>query len=163
MEPLPPLCVPRSLLNRLQLMKYLLQMWEHFTSKPYLSETRFVGNVPTPWSSWMIVASPQLRVAYSAVLKSFLSNLSASIEAFDTPLARSTSSKEFIIKTFGYRQEDVQSWFDQVTYPAHGVEAVEKNTIEKTLKILQAAGVLEAPEQGWNLDDFVDTSFARLI
>jgi hypothetical protein len=138
-------------------------MWEHFTSKPYLSETRFIGSVPTPWSSWMIVASPHLRTSHSVALGSFLSNLSASISEFDNPLARSTTSKEFIIKTFGYEVEDVESWLDQVTYPLNGVRVVERSTIEKTLKTLEAAGVLEAPEKGWTIEDFVDTAFAKLI
>lgn len=109
-------------------------MWEHFTTKPFLSEVRFIDHVETPWSSWMIVATPHLRSPeHATTLTSFLARLSKSIQAFDAPAARTSTSKEFIIGHFGYEPEDVQSWLDAVRYPQKGVEIVEKDTITKTL------------------------------
>lgn len=32
-----------------------------------------------------------------------------------------------------------------------------------SFRILEAAGVLTSPENGWNLNDFVDTEFATLV
>lgn len=107
-------------------------MWEHFTTKPYLSELRFIDHVLTPWSSWLIVAPP--AIASSPALKTFLANLSESIHSFDAADARKGSSKEFIIGHFGYPKEDVEAWLEGVTYPQTGVEVVERETIEKTLK-----------------------------
>lgn len=111
-------------------------MWEHFTTKPFLSELRFIDHVLTPWSSWVIVASTALTSSpeRSAVLKTFLSNLSDSIHAFDDATARETTSKEFIIGHFSYPEEDVKAWLDTVTYPKTGVEEVERTTIAKTLR-----------------------------
>ncbi|KAK4704234.1 hypothetical protein P7C70_g1983, partial [Phenoliferia sp. Uapishka_3] len=137
-------------------------MWEHFTTKPYLSELRFIDHVLTPWSSWLIVAPPALISSRAVILKNFLKSLSASIKKFDAPEARKTSSKEFIIGHFGYPEEDVEAWLRGVTYPQDGVENVERSMIEKTLKTLEAAGVLVKPEAGWNLEDFVETSVAKL-
>jgi hypothetical protein len=114
----------------------LSQMWEHFTTKPYLSELRFIDHVLTPWSSWLIVAAPSLTSSpeRSAVLRTFLSNLSTSIHKFDAADARATSSKDFIIGHFGYPEVDVKAWLEGVRYPTTGVEVVERETIEKTLK-----------------------------
>lgn len=109
-------------------------MWEHFTTKPFLSELRFIGHVPTPWASWMVVASPSLVSSRAEQLKKFLADLSESIHAFDDAEARKSSSKEFIKGHFGYPEEDVQAWLDQVTYPKVGVDVVEKSTIQRTLK-----------------------------
>ena len=109
-------------------------MWEHFTTKPFLNELRFIGHVPTPWASWMIVASPTLCSSRAEQLKKFLADLSDSIHAFDNAEARSSTSKEFIKGHFGYPEEDVEAWLKQVEYPSTGVEVVERATIEKTLK-----------------------------
>ena len=134
-------------------------MWETFTSKPYFNEVRPIDHVLTPWSSWLIVATPR-TISASTPLKEFLAKLTKSIHAFDTPAARSTSSKEFVMGHFGYPEEDVESWLQTVTYPKVGVEVVEKATVLTTLNILVAAGVLETPEEGWLLEDFVDESIA---
>ncbi|GAA5913456.1 hypothetical protein JCM6882_001965 [Rhodosporidiobolus microsporus] len=140
-------------------------MWEWFTTKPYLNEVRFIGSVPTPWHSWVLVATPSTTAPSSPllpILDSFLTNLTASIQSFDAASARETSSKEFIKGHFGYPEEDVKAWLEQVSYPKGDVRGVEKAMVEKTLKTLEAAGVLTAPEGGWKLDDFVETSIAKL-
>lgn len=136
----------------------------------------------------MIVASPRTRTTHQEALTAFLARFSQSIHAFDAPSARETTSKEFVINHFGYPQEDVESWLGTVTYPKTGVEVVERSTIEKTLKCvtlldfmkstlpssqmltnplpqrtLEAAGVLEVPEVGWNMEEFVDTRIAKLV
>lgn len=136
-------------------------MWETFTSKPYFDEVRLIDHVLTPWSSWLIVATPS-TIATPAPLQAFLANLTKSIHAFDDPLARSTTSKEFIMDHFGYPEEDVESWLGTVTYPKGGVQVVEKATILTTLNILVAAGVLDTPEGGWLLETFVDENVASL-
>ncbi|GAA5902387.1 substrate-binding domain-containing protein [Sporobolomyces salmoneus] len=139
-------------------------MWERFTTKPYLDEIRFIDFVPTPWHSWAVVASPSTLESSSPlrpVLESFLSNLTTSIRAFDSTEARSKDSVEFVKSTFGYPEEDVRAWFDQVSYPQGEVKEIERAMVEKTFKTLEAAGVLQEPAEGWTLDNFVDTSVAK--
>ncbi|GAA5970216.1 hypothetical protein JCM8115_000779 [Rhodotorula mucilaginosa] len=140
-------------------------MWEHFTTKPYLNEVRFIGNVPTPWHSWAIVATPSTLSPSSpqhTQLQKFLSELSTSIHAFDAPEARESSSKEFVETTWEYPREDVEAWLKQVEYPKGEVNEISKSMVESTLSTLVAAGVLSEPSAGWNLEDFVDTSVAKL-
>ncbi|BGP18416.1 hypothetical protein JCM10213_001663 [Rhodosporidiobolus nylandii] len=140
-------------------------MWEWFTTKPYLNEVRFIGSVPTPWHSWVLVAPPRTTAPDSPlrpILQHFLTNLTSSIQAFDAKDAREGSSKEFIKGHFGYPEEDVQAWLKQVSYPEGDVREVDRGMVEKTLKTLEAAGVLTAPEGGWKLEDFVETAVAKL-
>lgn len=104
--------------------------------QPYLSEVRFIGSVPTPWHSWVLVAPPSTTSPSSPllpVLQSFLSNLTTSIQAFNAPEARKGSSKEFIEGHFGYPPEDVEAWLAQVDYPHGDVVEVSKDMVEKTL------------------------------
>ncbi|GAA5882997.1 hypothetical protein JCM16303_006783 [Sporobolomyces ruberrimus] len=139
-------------------------MWEKFTTRPYLDEVRFIGTVPTPWHSWAVVASPSTLAPSSPLLptlEAFLSNLTKSIRDFDSKEARSKDSVEFVKTTFGYPEDDVRAWFDQVSYPQGEVKEVERAMVEKTFKTLEAAGVLSQPEGGWKLEDFVDTSVAK--
>ncbi|KAG0145749.1 hypothetical protein CROQUDRAFT_671553 [Cronartium quercuum f. sp. fusiforme G11] len=62
-------------------------MWEWFTTKPYQDsgEVKFIGNVPTPWSSWVVVASPEEvnpDVLVPSRLTDFLKKLDQSIHQF---------------------------------------------------------------------------------
>ncbi|GAA5941312.1 substrate-binding domain-containing protein [Sporobolomyces koalae] len=141
-------------------------MWEKFTTRPYLDEVRFIGVVPTPWHSWAVVASPTTLSSTSpllAVLERFLSNLTESIRTFDASEARANESVQFVQTTFGYPEEDVRAWFDQVSYPQGPVREIEQAMVEKTFKTLEAAGVLNRPEGGWNLENFIDTNVAKLV
>ncbi|SCV74749.1 BQ2448_7778 [Microbotryum intermedium] len=142
-------------------------MWEHFTTKSYLSELRFISHVPTPWASWMIVASSKTLSSTTQKdhLSSFLQDLTKSVEDFDSESSRRDKSKEFVMKQFGYPEVDVVSWLEGVSYPKDGVDKVERNTLQLTLETLEQAGVLEPPADGqaWYLEDFVDTSVAQLV
>ncbi|SGY82267.1 BQ5605_C009g05556 [Microbotryum silenes-dioicae] len=142
-------------------------MWEHFTTKPYLSELRFISHVPTPWASWIIVASSGVLSTPSQKnqLISFLKNLTLSVEDFDSETSRKGKSKQFVMNQFGYPEVDVVSWLEGVSYPKNGVQKVERKTMQLTLETLEQAGVLERPAngQGWDLEDFVDTSVAQLV
>ncbi|GAA5949469.1 hypothetical protein JCM21900_000230 [Sporobolomyces salmonicolor] len=164
-------------------------MWERFTTKerrrrslslccsartyavrgliqPYLNEVRFIDYVPTPWHSWAIVASPATLSPSSPLLptlQSFLPDLSASMHAFDSPAARASDSVEFIKAQFGYPEEDVRAWLDQVAYPKGEAHEVSRAMVERTLDTLVKAGVLDPPEGGWRLEDFVDTNVAKWV
>lgn len=155
-------------------------MWEHFTTKPYLDEVRFIDHVLTPWSSWMIAASTKAR--QSDLLKDFMSRLSESVRQFDDQTARASSSKEFVMNHFKYPEEDVKAWLEGVKYPSD-VQVVEQKTLENTLecasryrcslqvltlslfvrkRTLEKAGVLQKPSSGWQTEEFIDTSVAKL-
>lgn len=112
--------------------------------QPYLNEVRFIGNVPTPWHSWAIVATPATLSSSSSPdspLHRFLSELSDSIHAFDAPSARTSSSKEFVEQTWEYPTEDVKAWLKQVEYPTGQVNEISRPMVEKTLRCVVDSGV----------------------
>lgn len=105
--------------------------------QPYLNEVRFIGNVPTPWHSWAIVATPSTLSPSSpqyTQLQKFLAELSTSIHAFDAPEARESSSKAFVEMTWEYPREDVEAWLEQVEYPKGEVNEISKSMVESTLR-----------------------------
>lgn len=115
--------------------------------QPYLNEVRFIGNVPTPWHSWAIVATPSTLSPSSpqyTQLQRFLSELSTSIHAFDAPEARASSSKAFVEKTWEYPREDVEAWLKQVEYPQGEVNEISKSMVESTLRCVLFSPVLAA-------------------
>jgi hypothetical protein len=65
-----------------------------------------IGDVPTPWPSWLIAAHPT-RTRASDVTQ-FLKSLSGYVWSFSSPEQRAGPSVEFIKEKFGYPEEDVK-------------------------------------------------------
>ncbi|KAF9243415.1 periplasmic binding protein-like II [Melanogaster broomeanus] len=121
-------------------------MWEWFTTKPFADagECRFIGDVPTPWPSWLIAAHPTRAPAPD--VSAFLGTLSG--------YHRAGPSVEFI-------KEKFRAWLQTVTYPEDCAE-IPSDVIADTLTVLEKAGVVIAPEGGFELTQFVDTSVVKL-
>ncbi|KAG9314999.1 hypothetical protein JVU11DRAFT_4108 [Chiua virens] len=137
-------------------------MWEWFTTKPFADkgECRFIGEVPTPWPSWLIAAHPT-RAAPSDV-RQFLDKLTGYVRTFSSPEHRAGPSVAFIQQTFGYPEADVKAWLQAVTYPDDCAE-IPEHVITNTLAVLEKAGVATAPHEGrFDVAEFVDTSVTTL-
>jgi len=67
---------------------------------------RQIGQVPTPWPSWLIAAHPT-RAAPAAV-RAFLAGLSTHVRAFASREARAGPSVAFVVDKFGYAEADVK-------------------------------------------------------
>lgn len=113
-------------------------MWEHFTTKPYLSEVRFIDHVLTPWSSWMLAASPKATSEKADLVKEFMERLSESVRRFDDADSRKSTSKDFVMKQFDYPEDDVKAWLEGVKYPST-VRIVEQKTLDNTLSFVTSA------------------------
>ncbi|KAF8623665.1 hypothetical protein AX17_007363 [Amanita inopinata Kibby_2008] len=139
-------------------------MWEWFTTKPFVDsgEVRFIGAVPTPWPSWMIAAHPSSDRAPPDAVRHFLKALTAYVRAFDSEDHRITKNIEFIKQNFGYAEEDIKAWLLTVQYPAE-CDVVPSQVINDTLSVLEKAGVVKAPEGGFNVANFVETRIAKLM
>lgn len=144
---------------------------EWFTTKPFADsgEVRFIGSVPTPWPSWTIAASTSVD---DALLSTFLTRLHEAIQAFANPDTRASgAAADWIVNHHGYQRADVLAWLDTVRWsgeqtpnPAtscihHGQNAttctVSKDVLTNTLDVLDKAGVVHPPPQGWDLASFV--------
>ncbi|KAF9223759.1 periplasmic binding protein-like II [Gyrodon lividus] len=136
-------------------------MWEWFTTKPFVDagECRFVGDVPTPWPSWLIAAHPTRAPASD--LSGFLNSLSGYVRSFSSAEKRAGPSVEFIKEKFGYPEEDVKDWIYTVAYPEDCTE-IPSHVITDTLAVLEKAGVVKAPEGGFDLAQFFDANVIKL-
>ncbi|KJA26243.1 hypothetical protein HYPSUDRAFT_213291 [Hypholoma sublateritium FD-334 SS-4] len=136
-------------------------MWEWFTTKPFIDagEGRFIGSVPTPWPSWLIAAHPER--AAPADVSGFLNGLTTYVTAFDSEEARATKNVPFIVEKFGYPKEDIEAWLKTVNYPQNCAEIPNKVILD-TIEVLEHAGVLKQPENGFKVDFFVNLNVAKL-
>ncbi|KAG1766832.1 periplasmic binding protein-like II [Suillus placidus] len=137
-------------------------MWEWFTTKPFADagECRFIGQVPTPWPSWLIAAHPTR--GEPVAVRTFLDNLSRHVRAFASAEARAGPSVKFVMDTFGYPETDVKEWLDAVEYP-EDCSTIPWNVIADTLGVLQQAGVVAPPEGDVKRDQFVNLDVVTLV
>jgi hypothetical protein len=103
-------------------------MWEHFTSKRYYDngEIKRIGDIYTPWSSWKIVAS-------NALVDSTDSRSPLKEQLEDTLQKINKGVKHF--------EENAREWLKTVQF-SKDVRGVDPAVVEKTVSILQKAGVL---------------------
>lgn len=119
-------------------------MWEHFTSKRYYDsgEIRKVGEIYTPWSSWKIVASTKLvrDGQLDLRLHSLFEKLDQGIKYFNQ---NKEEAVKYISTELDYSEEDAREWLKTVRFPDR-TEGVDLGVVEKTVQVLQKAGVLSA-------------------
>ncbi|KAF8628015.1 hypothetical protein AX15_004133 [Amanita polypyramis BW_CC] len=138
-------------------------MWEWFTTKPFVDtgEVRFIGSVPTPWPSWLIAAHPSQERAPLEAVQRFLENLTTYVREFDTAENRAGKDIDFIKEKFGYPEEDIKAWLRTVGF-VNDCTVVSKKVIQDTLSVLEKAGVVKAPGDGFNIHDFVADTVVSL-
>ena len=112
-------------------------MWEHFTTRKYWEEgeVKRIGEIYTPWASWMIAA----REDVSGNMPAFLEGVNAGVKMFK-------EDEEGVVKhitgTMHYSEADAREWLQGVRYPGD-VRGVEAGTVRDTVSILKKAGVLK--------------------
>ncbi|KAI4717387.1 hypothetical protein E4T48_06406 [Aureobasidium sp. EXF-10727] len=112
-------------------------MWEHFTTKKFYDngELKRVGDIYTPWPSWMIAA----RDAQDKKLEVMAEKLNQGVTYFRE---HQQEAVEHITGTMEYSQEDANAWLKTVKF-ADNVRGVESSVVEHTISILQKGGVLD--------------------
>ena len=117
-------------------------MWEHFTSKKYYDngEIKRIGEIYTPWSSWKIVAkSSSLDSSYLALeLDHVLQQINSGIKYFEE---HKEEAVEYISTALDYSEGDAREWLKTVRF-AKDVRSVDRGVVDKTVTVLQKAGVL---------------------
>ncbi|KAF7336723.1 Periplasmic binding protein-like II [Mycena venus] len=136
-------------------------MWEWFTTKPFVDagEARFIGSVPTPWPSWLIAAHPTR--ASPKALRSFMSGLSGYVRAFNSASNRAGPNVEVIKAKFGYPEQDIEAWLKTVAYPEDCL-TIPSEVITNTLSVLEKAGVVKAPDGGFDVAHFIAKDIVNL-
>ncbi|GAB7351078.1 hypothetical protein MBLNU459_g1552t1 [Dothideomycetes sp. NU459] len=112
-------------------------MWEHFTTKKFYDngELRRVGDIYTPWPSWMIAA----RDATDKKLEELAEKLNEGVKYF---LENEQESVEHITSTMEYSDEDARAWLGTVRFSSN-VRGVDPEVVDKTIQILQKGGALD--------------------
>jgi ABC-type nitrate/sulfonate/bicarbonate transport system substrate-binding protein len=128
-------------------------MWEHFTSKRYYDngEIKRIGEIYTPWSSWKIVAAIDLlhpanwssstnanKPALKEELEDVLQKINKGVKHFEENQEEAVT---YISTKLDYSEEDAREWLKTVRF-AKDVRGVERQVVDKTVGILQKAGVL---------------------
>jgi len=123
-------------------------MWEHFTSKRYYDngEIKRIGEIYTPWSSWKIVAVNDLlqparasKAALKDELEDVMQKINKGVKHFEE---NQEEAVQYISTKLDYSEEDAREWLKTVRF-AKDVKGVEPQVVDKTVSILQKAGVLE--------------------
>ncbi|KAL6704404.1 hypothetical protein ACN47E_008256 [Coniothyrium glycines] len=130
-------------------------MWEHFTSKRYYDngEIKRIGEIYTPWSSWKIVAANDLlhprnwsatanasKPALKDELEDALQKINRGVKHFEE---NQEEAVRYISTKLDYSEEDAREWLKTVRF-AQDVRGVDRDVVDKTVTILQKAGVLTA-------------------
>jgi hypothetical protein len=143
-------------------------MWEHFTSKRYYDngEIKRVGEIYTPWSSWMVVATTGLLSgsgpgsgngtggraegeAFDPRLEEIFEKLNQGTKYF---VEHRDEAVEYISTELDYSAEDAREWLKTVEF-ASNVRRVDLSVIQKTVDVLRKGGVLG--EQGMQAEEMI--------
>jgi len=117
-------------------------MWEHFTTKKFYDngELKRVGEIYTPWPSWMIAA----RDAKDKRLEVMAERINQGVTWFHE---QRQESIDHISSAMEYSKEDAHSWMKTVEF-SKNVRGVDPLVIEKTIQTLQKSGVLDESAGG---------------
>ena len=117
-------------------------MWEHFTTKKYWDngELKRIGEIYTPWASWMIAA----RNSTSEQIPEILAKINQGVKYYKE---HAEETIKHITGTMHYSEEDAREWMKTVKFP-DDVNGVKADTVNNTVSVLQKAGVLKSDAGG---------------
>lgn len=113
-------------------------MWEHFTTKHFWDngELKRVGEIYTPWPSWLITARKDVAAEDIAAL---VEKLNQGVQHYHK---NREEAIDYISTTMHYSKEDAQEWMKTVRF-ADDVRGVKADMVDSTVATLQKAGVLK--------------------
>lgn len=113
-------------------------MWEHFTTKHFWDngEIRRIGEIYTPWPSWMITAR---RSVPQEDVKAMTDKINEGMLHYQQ---NTDEAVKYITTTMHYSEEDAREWMKTVDFPGN-VLGVNPKVIDDTISVLQKAGVLD--------------------
>ncbi|GEQ70705.1 hypothetical protein JCM33374_g4384 [Metschnikowia sp. JCM 33374] len=118
-------------------------MWEHFTSKKYYDsgEIKRIGEIYTPWPSWVVTANQEVFDSRKEQLSGFLRAVRRGIAYF---LLNTEEAIEHISTHLNYSSEDAREWLKTVKFNEQiGVKPIDWQTVvENTAEVLKTAGVI---------------------
>jgi len=118
-------------------------MWETFTSARAIArgEIRKVGEIYTPWASWLITCSTALIGADGTVdvrVADLCERLDQGMRYFEQ---HQDEAVGHICSVMDYSEDDARKWLGTVEF-AHGTKGVDLALVEDCMRVLSKAGVL---------------------
>ncbi|MFS4456969.1 substrate-binding domain-containing protein [Maribacter sp. 2304DJ31-5] len=106
-------------------------MWEHFTTKPLVDNGTFrrLGDCPTPWPCFMIVATDAFLSENSAVLR----NILGVINRYTMEFKHIPSIDRTLANRYGQKPEDIQEWLGLTQWSQQQMTAVTLRKVQETL------------------------------
>ncbi|KAK5105864.1 hypothetical protein LTR62_001951 [Meristemomyces frigidus] len=113
-------------------------MWEHFTTKHFWDNgsIKRIGEIYTPWPSWMIAARDP---GDDERLDELFTKLDEGVKHYGK---NREEAVQYISTDMHYSKEDAGEWMKTVRFAAE-TKGVDVKVVEETVKVLRKAGVLD--------------------
>jgi len=133
-------------------------MWEHFTSKRYYDngEIKRIGEIYTPWRSWLITASTKLVPGGNPEkrLTDLFKKIDEGVKYFGK---HQDEAVDYISTELDYSKEDASEWLKTVRFSTN-VEGVDIGVVQGTIDVLKKADVLG--EKGMTAQQMIASELA---
>ncbi len=115
-------------------------LWEKFTTKPLVDQGLFrrVGEIPTPWPCFVIVASEKAMAEYPEQVLSVRDKL---YHYNSQLMGEGREGISAVSKFYGLDLSDVEQWFSQTTWAID--PAISKRDLAETMEILLELGLIK--------------------
>ncbi len=109
-------------------------LWEHFTTKPFVDQKIFrrLGDIPTPWPCFVLVA----KEAFIQNNKDLLESLLNVINQLSADLKEQTDLVDEIAEKYKLDKTDVEKWLNQTEWSQNKLSEAELEEIQKELLAL---------------------------
>ena len=132
-------------------------LWEKYTTKPYVDRGEFkrIGEIPTPWPCFVIVASPAALQRFPKEIKEVQKQLYATSASL---LDDKKSLADHISIYYDIKVADIDAWLEQTEWAID--PSMSKAALEQTMQILLD---LDLIDNKLSLDELVAEDFVKLI
>lgn len=131
-------------------------LWEKYTTMPYVKKGILdrVGEIPTPWPCFVVVASPDVIARPDQAIKKLMSAVYANSSEIqqnpDLPLTLSTK--------YGIDEDDIMEWLKQTQWTKQN--EIEKSGLMGTMETLLKLGLISTTV---GMDELVENKLVNLI
>jgi len=114
-------------------------MWEYFTTKPFVDAgvVRFIGNITTPWSCFMIAAREEWIESHENTILNLWKGLRPAVQKFST----SPEMPAVIAKEYGLEEKDAKDWYS--TVKISGEPQISTASLQSAVEALYKTGVIQ--------------------
>lgn len=131
-------------------------LWEKFMTKPLVDQGLFgrVGEIPTPWPCFVLVASPEAIDRHPEVLRQLRDMVYVKAQG----VLKSGRLPGLLSKQYGILEEDIEAWLRQTEWASQPLVATE--TLTATMETLKRLSLIKETVP---IEKLVDEKFVTLV